>query len=261
MSKKEQLDNSKLVFNQPLRKPVESEASQAEKDYEAHRSDLRQLQLWAGAFVVLPVFLQAPWVRLSPLSACLFTVVLLGVGIALALMGRWGLVSAGELLVGVSGSWLAGCLFWGWLRAQPFWHLPVESLVLPIALLGLSSRWRLSSSFYLASLLGTACTDLMMVLTGVMNQWPVVVEAPLQQAPQLLHQTAQQLLHPQPLIALISASALIVLLAQFMQHRARMASQWRSTWAVASSVLLTTVLIDGIFLLAALINPSLSGLI
>ncbi|HGY5536047.1 MAG: DUF3120 domain-containing protein [Prochlorococcus sp.] len=259
--KKEQLDSSKLVLNQPLRKPVEPHAFQPEKDYEAHRSDIQQLQLWAGVLVVLPVFLQAPWVRINPLSACLFTVVLLGGGIALALIGKRGWVSVGELLVGVSGSWLAGCLFWGWLRAQPCWHLPVESLVLPIALIGLSSRWRVSSSFYLASLVGTACTDLMMVLTGVMNQWPAVVEAPLQQSPQLLHETAQQLLHPQPLLALISAAALIVFLAQVMQQRVRLASQWRSTWAVASSVLLTTVLIDGLFLFAALINPALSGLI
>ena len=117
--KKEQLDSSKLVLNQPLRKPVEPHAFQPEKDYEAHRSDIQQLQLWAGVLVVLPVFLQAPWVRINPLSACLFTVVLLGGGIALALIGKRGWVSVGELLVGVSGSWLAGCLFWGWLRAQP----------------------------------------------------------------------------------------------------------------------------------------------
>jgi len=257
--KKKQPDSSTFVRNQPLRNPVESQTS--EKGFDANLSDLQQLQLWAGALVVLPVFVQAPWVRLNPLSACLFTLFLLALGIPLALLGQRGWAVAGELLVGVSGSWLAGCLYWGWLRTQPLWHLPVESLVLPIALLGLSSRWRLSSSFYLASLLGTACTDLMMVMTGVMNQWPVVVMAPLQQAPRLLHETAQQLLHPLPLIALVSAATLIVLLAQAMQQKTRLASEFRSTWAVASAVLVTTVIIDGLFLIAALINPGLSGLI
>ena len=63
--------------------------------------------------VVLPVFLQAPWVHLYPLSACSFTVVLLGLGVYLVEMvgEEWSI--AGSLLVGVSGSWLGGCLFWG----------------------------------------------------------------------------------------------------------------------------------------------------
>ena len=85
--------------------------------------------------------------------------------------------------------------------------------------------------------------------------------APLQQAPRLLHETAQQLLHPLPLIALVCAATLIVLLAQAMQQKTRLASEFRNTWAVASAVLVTTVIIDGLFLIAALINPGLSGLI
>ncbi|MCH2566522.1 MAG: DUF3120 domain-containing protein, partial [Prochlorococcus sp. ALOHA_A2.0_51] len=67
--KKKQPDSSTFVRNQPLSNPVESQTS--EKDFDANFSDLQQLQLWAGALVVLPVFVQAPWVRLNPLSACL----------------------------------------------------------------------------------------------------------------------------------------------------------------------------------------------
>ena len=78
----------------------------------------------AALMVVLPVFLQAPWVRLHPFSAVLFTVVLLAIGIPLQ-HGRQGRrADIGALLVGFSGSWLAGCLFWGWLRAHPLLHLP-----------------------------------------------------------------------------------------------------------------------------------------
>ena len=93
--------------------------------------------------VVLPVFLQAPWVRLHPFSAVLFTVVLLAIGIPLR-QGREGRdADIGSLLVGFSGSWLAGCLFWGWLRSHPVLHLPIEAFALPLAITGLNSRWHL----------------------------------------------------------------------------------------------------------------------
>ena len=232
------------------------------QDLTIRMASLRQLQWWASALVVLPVFIQAPWVRVHPLSACFFTAGILGLGLYLAQRGSDEWSEGGELLVGMSASWLAGCVFWGWLRAQPVWHLPVESFALPLALLALNSRWRVSSSFYLASLLGTACTDLMMKITGVMDQWPAVVEAPLNEAPILLNTTAKQLLHPQPVVALVSAALLLGFMAQTMQTKGiNVPSSAQNAWAVASSVLVTTVVIDGLFLIAALIAPSLSGLI
>ena len=60
----------------------------------------------AAAMVVLPVFLQAPWVRLHPFSAVLFTGLLLAVGILLNQIGRQNQAEIGQLLVGFSGSWL-----------------------------------------------------------------------------------------------------------------------------------------------------------
>ena len=105
-----------------------------DKGKEAYLSSERTLQFWASALVVLPVFIQAPWVRLYPLSACLFTSVILLSGICLVHFGKEKWEITGSLLVGVSGSWLGGCLFWGWLRGQPVWHLPVESIALPFAI-------------------------------------------------------------------------------------------------------------------------------
>ena len=35
------------------------------------------LRLWSSFFVVLPIFVQAPWVRLEPISALCFTFVIL----------------------------------------------------------------------------------------------------------------------------------------------------------------------------------------
>ena len=162
-------------------------------------SNPRTLQFWASALVVLPVFLQAPWVHFYPLTALLFTFVLFGSGLLLVhyLDHRWTLV--GSLLLGVSGSWLGGCLFWGWLRTHPVLHLPVEAVVLPSAFIGLNTKWRLGASFYLACLLGTAFTDLMMELTGVMEQWPLVVNSSIQEASEILNFTASNLINFFPL--------------------------------------------------------------
>ena len=92
------------------------------------------LSLISGVLVTLPVFLQAPWVRLAPFSAALFTVPLLGLALALSQHPNPRASRAGELLVGFCGSWLAGSLFWGWCRLHPVWHLPIEAFALPLAI-------------------------------------------------------------------------------------------------------------------------------
>ena len=88
--------------------------------------------------VVLPVFVQAPWVRFQPTSALCATFIILFVAFLLSRKeeDKWFIV--GSLLLGVSGSWLGGCLFWGWLSAYPILHIPVEAVVLPLAMVGLS---------------------------------------------------------------------------------------------------------------------------
>ncbi|MFM9041537.1 MAG: DUF3120 domain-containing protein [Vulcanococcus sp.] len=210
----------------------------------------------AGCLLVaLPGFLQAPWVRLAPFSAALFTAPLLLVAVLLAQSPsqRWS--TAGTLLVGFCGSWLGGCLFWGWCRLHPLWHLPIEAFALPLALGGLRSRWRLSASFYLASLLGTAATDGVMAITGVMGHWTEVLEAPIQQAPALLQQAALGVLEPLPLAVTVTvATILVILCRRFWRHP-------DGAWRLAASALATTLAVDGLFLAAALWSPHWSGLI
>ena len=209
--------------------------------------------------VVLPVFLQAPWVRLHPFSATLFTVVLLCIGIGLNRSSTGQRADLGALLVGFSGSWLAGCVFWGWLRAHPVLHLPVEAFALPLALGGLQGRWRLASAFYLSSLIGTACTDLAMASTGVMRFWPEVVTASLDDAPLLLHNAGLHLLQPVPAFILIGSTLILLQLS----HRLSASDPFEAlpTRSMAAVVLTTTLWVDGLFLLAALLQPGLSGLI
>lgn len=210
----------------------------------------------AGALLVaLPVFLQAPWVRLAPFSAALFTALLLLAGVGLAQQRSTAWSTAGVLLVGFSGSWLGGCLFWGWFRLHPLWHLPIEAFALPLALAGLRGPWRLAGSFYLASLAGTACTDAVMAITGVMQRWIQVLEAPLDQAALELQRAALGVLAPLPLLATLIAAVLLIQQCRRFWHHPDPA------WRLAASAIATTLAVDGLFLAAALWAPQLSGLI
>lgn len=201
-----------------------------------------------------PVFLQAPLVRVAPMAAALCTAPLLLLALAWARHPDPDRQRLGVLLVGFAGSWLGGSLFWGWCREHPFWHLPIEAFALPLAIGGLSTRWRIGAGFYLASLLGTALTDGLIALTGLMPLWPPIVRAAPEEAAGLLQLAAQTLLHPSPLLALALAGGWILLLAL----RLRDGDQARR---VAAATLASTLLVDGIFLGAALLAPKLSGLI
>ncbi len=216
--------------------------------------DSGTLPLLAGLLVVGPVFLQAPWVRMHPSSATLFTAVLLAVGVLLGQHAPLRWQPLGSLLVGFSGSWLAGCLFWGWFRLHPGWHLPIEAFALPLALAGLRGRWGLGAAFYLAALLGTACTDGAMAAIGLMPLWPAVLQAPADQAAVLLQQAALQVMQPTSVMVVLALGAGLMAVARLLARsgpRARL----------AAAALGTTLAVDAVFVAAALLSPHLSGLI
>ncbi len=208
----------------------------------------------AGALVVLPVFVQAPWVRAAPMAAALFTAALVAIGILLERHRSPHWKDVGALLVGFSGSWLGGALFWGWCRLHPAWHLPVEAFALPLAVAGLGGRWRLAGIFYLASLLGTAATDVAMLLSGVMELWPQVLSAPLQEAPALLQAAAMVVLRPLPLVVVGTMASLLLGLAGWLWKRG-------TAGRLAAVTIATTLAVDGLFLAASLAAPRFSGLI
>ncbi len=201
-----------------------------------------------------PVFLQAPLVRYAPMASTVFTLPLLLIALALTRQADPARQHLGTLLVGFAGSWLGGSLFWGWGREFPIWHLPIEAFALPLAVGGLQTRWRLGAWFYLASLLGTAVTDGLIALTGLMPLWPSVVQAPPVSAAFLLQDAAQSLLHPVPLLMMGLASGWILLLARRLQAG-------DTARRVAAATLASTLLVDGLFIITALLAPHLSGLI
>ena len=168
---------------------------------------------------------------------------------------------AAALLFGVSGSWLGGSLFWGWLSSHPILHIPVEAVALPLALFGLGTKWKIGSSFYISSLFGTAMTDIAIFLTGIMDQWMEVISADSENAPIILQKTSENLLAFKPLLIISLSGLFLWFISQKVSYYASFNPSNKRSLLVASYVLQTTLVVDGIFILLAIVEPSLSGLV
>ncbi len=219
------------------------------------------LRLWSSFFVILPIFIQAPWVRLEPTSALCFTFIILLVAYFLYKKqpNKWFIVSS--LLFGVSGSWLGGCLFWGWLSQFPILHIPVEAVVLPLALIGFGTDWKIGSSFYLSSLFGTAVTDITIFLIGIMDQWREVITADSETAPLILQKTSENLIHIKSLsIIFFTALILWFISKEIFDSSTNNTTNGRAL-LVSSYVIQTTLIVDGIFIFLAILQPTFSGLV
>ena len=219
------------------------------------------LRLCSSFFVILPIFVQAPWVRLDPISALCGTFFILFVAFLLSRKetDKWFIV--GSLLLGVSGSWLGGCLFWGWLSAYPILHIPVEAVALPLALVGLGTKWRIGSSFYISSLFGTAITDMTIFFTGIMDQWKEVITADSDSAPLILQKTSENLIHLKSLSVIIFVALILWFISKEIFNNAIANSSNGKALLVSSYVIQTTLIVDGIFIFLAIIQPTLSGLV
>ena len=240
-------------------------------EYESHKtidsyegtflSNPLSLRLWSSFFVILPIFVQAPWVRLEPISALCFTfVILLGAFFLYKKSSnKWFIVIS--LLLGVSGSWLGGCLFWGWLSPFPILHIPVEAVVLPLALIGLGTNWKIASSFYISSLFGTAITDITILLIGIMDQWKQVITADSETAPLILQKTSENLIHIKSLSIIFFVGLILWFISKEIFDSATINTTSGKALLVSSYVIQTTLIVDGIFIFLAILQPTFSGLV
>lgn len=202
--------------------------------------------------VTLPVFVQAPLVRHWPW----FSVALTGVWWA---VGLWGRRSArwqqwGELLLGFSLSWLAGSIYWGWFRWEPFLHLPMEAIGVPVVLWGWRRAWcRVGLGFYLGALLGTVMTDVYFYLVDLIPAWRDLLTVAPSEALVVLRPaiaTVQSAWGQGWAIALtlilciVGIGPLITRTGELRPHM----PQW--VWSFSGAVL-GTLLVDGLFLLVA----------
>ncbi|MEB3175147.1 MAG: DUF3120 domain-containing protein [Cyanobacteriota bacterium] len=195
--------------------------------------------------VSAPVFVQAPLVRAWPWLSLALTP--LWIALALTLRRNPAQFIWGDLLLGFSWCWLAGSIYWGWFRWEPFYHLPLEAIGLPAALWGISRRRGLIGHyFYLGSLLGTAITDGYFYLTGLMDHWRRLMVVEPAQAGSVLHQALGEIQTPWG----IGWAIVLVLLLWGLGLWAL--GQRAYPWQAFGGAVLSTILVDSLFWLAAI---------
>jgi hypothetical protein len=216
-------------------------------DADESKVRLQQLRLVfvAAAFLVsVPVFFQAPLVRVLPWLSLAATLGWLWLGLTLrrqAATAVWG-----DLLLGFTGTWLAGSIYWGWLRWEPFLHLPIEAIGLPVAWAGIVlGKSKVGNWFYLGSLLGTAITDVYFYLVNLIPHWRQLMQVEPELAASIFQSAVLQIQTPWGIGCAIGL-ALFLLVVGSLPLR----SQELHWWAFSGAVL-STILVDGLFWLAA----------
>lgn len=199
----------------------------------------------AASFLVsVPVFVQAPLVRQLPWLSVLFTVGWVWLGVKL--MARPGMQVWGDLVLGFSWCWLAGSIYWGWLRSEPLLHLPIEAIGLPFALWGL---WRgkgvVGNLFYLGSLFGTVLTDVYFYLTDLIPYWRQIMDVDPALITPILQEAIAQVQTPWG----ISWAAVLGCTLGLVGCGALTRGQL--PWWAFSGAVLSTIWVDSLFWLAA----------
>lgn len=199
----------------------------------------------AASFLVsVPVFFQAPLVRLFPWFSLALTVFWVILGIRLYKRSQTRLW--GDLILGFSWSWLAGSIYWGWLRWEPLIHIPVEAIGVPFAVWCLFRGWgKIGNYFYLGSLLGTAITDLYFYLTGLIPYWRRVMEVDPSYATGILKLALVQMQTPWGISWAVVLVNLLLGVSLWALQKYQL--HW---WAFAGAVL-STLVVDSLFWLAA----------
>ena len=206
----------------------------------------------------LPVFAQAPLVRSAPWVSLVLT--LLWLGLSLHLLSLRPYRIWGNLLYGFTLTWLCGSLYWGWLRTEPLWHMPIEAIALPIAIWGLRRGFaRVGNYFLLGSMFGTAITDLYIHTVNLLPQWRVAMQPTVSDVA-LTGAMQDATFKMQSQLGLVSAVVLALLLlvvgmVGVWQGEDRQGNVQLHWWAFSGAVLFTLV-VDGLFGLGAWLEAS-----
>jgi hypothetical protein len=203
----------------------------------------------AAAFLVsIPVFVQAPLVRQWPLVSLILTLGWLGLGYALHRKESTSVL--GDLILGFTWSWFAGSIYWGWFRAEPLIHLPIEAIGVPFAIWAIARRrYLVGTFFYLGSLLGTAITDAYFYAMDLIPFWRQVMKVEVQEAFPILQTALHQIqnsagaLWATVLIGTLCISGLLPLVRLEVRQGDRLSFGW---WVFMGAVL-STLVVDGLF--------------
>ncbi|MBW4648414.1 MAG: DUF3120 domain-containing protein [Kastovskya adunca ATA6-11-RM4] len=198
----------------------------------------------ASFLVSVPVFAQAPLVRHFPLFSLGMTAGWVWLG--LLLLERQSTQVWGDLIIGFSWSWLAGSIYWGWLRWEPLVHLPIEAIGLPFVLWCLWRRWGLVGNFfYLGSLFGTAITDVYFYVTDLIPHWRQLMLVEPALAKPIFQNAIAQVQTPWGISWGIALVGILLIVGLWAIGRKQL--YW---WAFGGAVL-STILVDSLFWIAA----------
>lgn len=209
-------------------------------------ADKKRLLIFAiSIFLVsVPVFFQAPLVRFLPWVSLAVTPVLFA--ISQRLLRRPATQIWGDLLLGFTWTWLSGSLYWGWLRWEPFLHLPVEAIGLPFAVWAIRHHQnRIGNFFYLGSLFGTVVTDLYFYVVDLIPYWRSLMRVENDLISSIFQNAVAQVETPWG-VSWAVALALLLLVVTVLPLRSR-----KSYWWAFSGAVLSTILVDSLFWLAA----------
>ncbi len=215
----------------------------------------------AAAFLVsVPVFVQAPLVRAFPWLSLVLTAGWLFLSGWLLSHPRPASRFWGDLLLGFSACWLAGSIYWGWLRWEPLLHLPVEAIALPLTIWGLKKNWyKTGIFFYLGSLFGTAITDFYFYLVDVVPYWRQIMQVDTVDtslAITILKSALAQVQTPWGVgwAMVLVLSLLAAGLLPLTLTRVRLAHPHALHWWGFAGAVLSTILVDGLFFVAAAVS-------
>lgn len=199
----------------------------------------------ASAFLVsIPVFAQAPMVRAYPVISLILTLGWVILGIVWFKRPKTALW--GDLILGFSWSWLAGSIYWGWFRWEPIIHLPVEAIGLPFAFFTLARGWgQVGNLFYLGSLFGTALTDVYFYLTGLMPHWRELMRVDPALYKPIFQDALVQMQTPSSIVCAVVIVTILAGMGIFGLKKRTL------PWFAFSGAVLSTLLVDGLFWVAA----------
>ncbi|MGD1701008.1 DUF3120 domain-containing protein [Dapis sp. BLCC M229] len=212
---------------------------------------IRISQKWAvfgtAVFLVsVPVFFQAPMVRQLPWLSLGMTGFWLW--LSLKLLRNRATNLWGDLLLGFTWSWFTGSIYWGWLRQEPFLHLPVEAMFVPLAIWSLRhNREMVGNCFYLGSLLGTAVTDGYFYITGLIPYWRQLMIVEPEMVLEVFQDALTQVRTSWGITWIIVLVGILLLFGIVPLQSKKL--YW---WGFGAAVL-STILVDSLFLLAAFV--------
>jgi hypothetical protein len=206
-----------------------------------------------SAFLVsIPVFVQAPLVRQWPWTSLFLTLGWVVLGYALRRKATTALY--GDLILGFTLSWLAGSIYWGWFRWEPLIHLPVEAIAVPVAIwMIIRQRYLVGALFYLGSLWGTAVTDLYFYVVHLIPYWRQVMQVEPEGAFPILREALQHMQTPWGIlwVGLLVSVLCVSGLLPFTKLDVFKGDRTGLHWWVFSGAVISTLLVDGLFWLAA----------